>query len=85
MSRCYQPSNRQSQRASLYVDVARAYTQGGRHAQGLNALRTAYDVAPEEIRCRPTAQRIASDLALLAKGQVRTAVVDFAQTAGIPL
>ncbi|WBB82145.1 hypothetical protein O7606_12700 [Micromonospora sp. WMMD882] len=72
-------------RASLYVDVARAYTQWGRHEQGLNALRTAYDVAPEEIRCRPTVQRIAGDLALLAKGQIRTAVIDFAQTAGIPL
>lgn len=72
-------------RATLYVDVARAYTQWGRHEHGLNALRTAYDVAPEEIRCRPAVQRIAGDLALLAKGSVRTAVVDFAQTAGIPL
>ncbi|OZV82911.1 hypothetical protein CA850_05155 [Micromonospora echinospora] len=72
-------------RATLYVDVARAYTQWGRHEHGLNALRTAYEVAPEEIRCRPAVQRIASDLALLAKGSVRMAVVDFAQTAGIPL
>ncbi|MER5337960.1 hypothetical protein [Micromonospora sp. NPDC002717] len=72
-------------RATLYVDVARAYTQWGRHEHGLNALRTAYEVAPEEIRCRPAVQRIAGDLALLARGSVRTAVVDFAQTAGIPL
>lgn len=72
-------------RASLYVDVARAYTQWGRYEHGLNALRTAYEVAPEEIRCRPNVHRIASDLAILATGSTRTAAVDFAQSAGIAL
>ncbi|GGM22158.1 hypothetical protein GCM10011608_03670 [Micromonospora sonchi] len=72
-------------RASLYVDVARAYTQWGRYEHGLTALRTAYEVAPEEVRCRPAVQRIATDLALLAKGPARTAVVDFARGAGIRL
>ncbi|MEV2242570.1 hypothetical protein [Micromonospora sp. NPDC049891] len=72
-------------RASLYVDVARAYTQWGRYEHGLTALRTAYEVAPEEVRCRPAVQRIATDLALLAKGSARTAVVDFARAAGIRL
>ncbi|TCB95663.1 hypothetical protein E0H26_19625 [Micromonospora zingiberis] len=72
-------------KASLYVDVARAYTQWGRYEQGLTALRTAHEVAPEEIRCRPAVQRIAGDLALLGKGSIRTAVVDFAQGAGIRL
>ena len=70
-------------KAALYVDVARAYTQWGRHEQGLNALRTAYEVAPEEIRCRPAVHRLANDLAHLATGPVRAAVVDFTQTAGI--
>lgn len=72
-------------KASLYVDVARAYTQWGRYEHGLTALRTAYEVAPEEIRCRPAVQRIASGLANLANGSVRTAVVGFAQDAGIRL
>lgn len=72
-------------KASLHVDVARAYTQWGRYEQGLTALRTAYEVAPEEIRCRPAVQRTAGDLALLAKGTVRTAVVDFARSTGIRL
>ncbi|GAB2934447.1 hypothetical protein GCM10027280_22820 [Micromonospora polyrhachis] len=72
-------------KASLYVDVARAYTQWGRYGQSLTALRTAYAVAPEEIRCRPAVQQIARDLALLAKGSVRTAIVDFTQGIGIPL
>jgi tetratricopeptide (TPR) repeat protein len=72
-------------KASLFVDVARAYTQWGRYEHGLSALRTAYEVAPEEIRYRPTVQRIASDLALLAKGSIRTAAVGFAHDAGIRL
>lgn len=70
-------------KATLFVDMARAYTQWGRYEHGLNALRTAYDVAPEEIRCRPAVQRIASDLAVLTRGHVRSAALDFAQHAGI--
>ncbi|MEU4368227.1 hypothetical protein [Micromonospora chersina] len=70
-------------RASLFVDVARAYTQWGRYEHGLNALRNAYLVAPEEIRCRPAVQRIASDLAVLTRGRVRSAALHFAQHAGI--
>ncbi len=72
-------------KASLFVDVARAYTQWGRYEHGLNALRTAYEVAPEEIRCRPTVQRIAGDLATLTNGSTRTAAVGFAHRAGIRL
>ncbi|MFJ8202714.1 hypothetical protein [Micromonospora chalcea] len=72
-------------KASLFIDVARAYTQWGRHEQGLTALRTAHEVAPEEIRCRPAVQRIAGDLAMLSTGSVRTAAVGFAQSAGIRL
>jgi tetratricopeptide (TPR) repeat protein len=72
-------------KASLFVDAARAYTQWGRYEHGLNALRTAYEVAPEEIRCRPAVQRIAGDLAMRANGSVRTAAAGFAQSAGIRL
>ncbi|MFF0876464.1 hypothetical protein [Micromonospora aurantiaca (nom. illeg.)] len=72
-------------KASLFVDVACAYTQWGRYERGLNALRTAYEVAPEEVRCRPSVQRIAGDLALLATGSVRAAAVGFAREAGIRL
>jgi tetratricopeptide (TPR) repeat protein len=70
-------------KASLFVDVARAYTQWGRYEHGLNALRSAYQVAPEEVRCRPAVQRIVNDLAVLTRGRVRTAVIDFAQQAGM--
>ncbi|WP_346536147.1 hypothetical protein [Micromonospora sp. DPT] len=70
-------------KASLFVDVARAYIQWGRYEHGLNALRSAYEIAPEEIRCRPAVQRIAGDLAVLTRGHVRSAVFDFAQHVGI--
>jgi tetratricopeptide (TPR) repeat protein len=72
-------------KASLFVDVARAYTQWGRYEHGLNALRIAYDVAPEELRCRPAVQRIAGDLTALSRGHVRTEVVEFAHRVGIPV
>lgn len=72
-------------KASLFVDVARAYTRWGRYEHGLAALRTAYEVAPEEIRCRPTVQRIARDLAMLTNGPARNAAVGFAHSVGIRL
>jgi tetratricopeptide (TPR) repeat protein len=72
-------------KASLFVDVAQAFTQWGRHEQGLSALRNAYRIAPDEIRFRPAVQRIVGDLAVLARGQVRTKVADFAATAGVRL
>ncbi|MFY1688551.1 hypothetical protein [Plantactinospora sp. WMMB782] len=70
-------------KASFFVDVARAYTRWGRYEHALDALRIAYDVAPEELRCRPAVQHIAGDLAALSRGHVRTAVVEFTRRVGI--
>lgn len=70
-------------KASLFVDVAQAYTQWGRHDDGLSALRTAYRIAPQEIRSRPAMHRIVTDLAALSRGRTRSQVLDFAATAGI--
>jgi len=70
-------------KASLFVDVAQAYTQWGRHDNGLSALRTAYRIAPEEIRSRPAVHRIVTDLAALSRGHTRGQVLDFAASAGI--
>ncbi|WP_213456029.1 hypothetical protein [Rhizomonospora bruguierae] len=72
-------------KAALFVDVAQAYTQWGRHEEGLSALRTAYRVAPEEIRHRPAARKIVGDLAVLSRGGVRAEVTTFAAAAGIRL
>ena len=70
-------------KATLYVDVARAYTQWGRYAEGLAALRTAHRIAPEEVRYRPAVQRIAADLTLLTKGSIRSAAIEFAEDTGV--
>jgi hypothetical protein len=70
-------------KASLCVDMAQAYSQWGRHEQGLSALRTAYRIAPEEIGSRPAVHRIVRDLAALSRGHTRSQVIDFAAAAGI--
>ena len=70
-------------KASLFVDVAQAYAQWGRHDNGLTALRTAYRIAPEEIRSRPAVHRIVAELAALSRGHTRSRVLDFAADAGI--
>lgn len=72
-------------KASLFVDVAQAYTQWGRHEQGLVALRTAHRIAPQEIRTRPAVHRIVGDLVAVSRGDTRTNVVGFATSAGIRL
>lgn len=72
-------------RASLFLDVAKAYTMWGRHEQGLNALRAALKTAPEEITVRPATARLITDLAALARGHTRARVVDFAGQVGIRL
>ncbi|GAB1691898.1 hypothetical protein [Krasilnikovia sp. M28-CT-15] len=72
-------------KASLFVDVARAYVQWGRREHALSALRAAYRIAPEEIRSRPAAHRLVGDLAVLSSGHTRTHVLQFATDAGIRL
>lgn len=70
-------------KASLFVDVAQAYIQWGRHDDGLSALRAAHRIAPQEIRSRPAVHRIVADLAALTRGHTRGQVLDFAIGAGI--
>ena len=72
-------------KASLFVDVAQAYTQWGRHEQGLSALLAAHRVAPQEVRTRPAVRQIVGDLAALSQGETRTHVIRFADSAGIDL
>ncbi|MFY1632823.1 hypothetical protein ACN27F_05955 [Solwaraspora sp. WMMB335] len=72
-------------KAALFVDVAQAYAQWGRHEQGLSALRTAFGIAPEEICARPAVHRIVENLAALSRGHLRSHVTEFAANAGIRL
>ncbi len=68
-------------KASLYLDVAQAYTQWGRHQQALSALQAAYNLAPQEVRTRPTARRVVKDLIAVSSGTERDDAIRFASTA----
>ncbi|MCP2325220.1 tetratricopeptide (TPR) repeat protein [Hamadaea flava] len=72
-------------KVSLHLDVAQAYTQWGRHPQALSALRAAYSLAPQEVRTRPAARRVVSDLATLSRGSDRSDAMRFATAAGLAL
>ena len=72
-------------KVSLYLDVAQAYAQWGRHAQALAALHTAYGLAPQEVRTRPTARRIVSNLIAVSNGSDRSDVRRFASLARLPI
>ena len=77
--------NLAERKASLFVDVAQAYSQWGRHEQSLRALQTACRIAPEEIRARPAVHRILGDLAVMSRGPIRMEVAAFAADNGIRL
>jgi transcriptional regulator with XRE-family HTH domain/tetratricopeptide (TPR) repeat protein len=72
-------------KVSLYLDIAQAYTQWGRHTHALTALHTAYDIAPQEIRTRPTARRIVTDLIHYSGGSTRADAMRFAETVRLPV
>ncbi len=61
--------------AALYIDVARAYVQWGKHDRALEALDTAHRLAPEEISHRPSVlglvQKAVHDAPPTARRQAR--------------
>ena len=72
-------------KVSLYLDVAQAYARWGRHAQALTALHTAYSIAPQEVRTRPAARRIVSDLIAVSSGSERSDAMRLASAVGLSL
>lgn len=70
-------------RAHHYLDLARACTQVGRLEQAGEALVTADQVAPNEIRCRPLAHDILADLLRRDTGPGSPSVRHLAETMGI--
>ena len=50
-------------RAALWTDVARAYSQQGRLADGCHALRVAGSCAAQEVR-RPAVRELVADMAV---------------------
>lgn len=72
-------------RASLYLDVAHAYTLWGKWDRAWKALVEAERAAPHEIATRPTARRLVATLAVSAPAHARPHAVRLAQRAGVPL
>ena len=58
-------------KASLLIDVARAFFQWGKYEQAHAALRAAEDTAPQEVAARPSVATLARDLATLAPASIR--------------
>jgi tetratricopeptide (TPR) repeat protein len=69
-------------KASLLIDVARAYFQWGKYEQAHAALRAAEDTAPQEVATRPAVATLARDLATLAPVSIRRDAEQFASRIG---
>ena len=71
-------------KASLLIDVARAFFQWGKYEQAHAALRAAEDTAPQEVAARPSVGILARDLATLAPASIRRDAEQFATRIGAP-
>ena len=69
-------------KASLLIDVARAFFQWGRYEQAYAALRAAEQTAPEEVAARPAVCALAGNLAALAPPGIRRDAEQFASRIG---
>jgi hypothetical protein len=71
-------------RANHLLDVARAYSLGGQRDDALSALLQADELAPREIRCRPIARELITDLMRRARSWPSLELERLAVSAGIP-
>ena len=69
-------------KASLLIDVARAFFQWGKYEQAHAALRAAEDTAPQEVAARPSVGTLARNLATLAPVSIRREAEQFASRIG---
>jgi transcriptional regulator with XRE-family HTH domain len=68
--------------ATFLMDTARAFLQCGRYERAYLALRTAEEIAPEEITGRPSAHRLVRDLMNMAPLSVQRQAEHFARRIG---
>jgi transcriptional regulator with XRE-family HTH domain len=71
-------------KASLFVDAAQAFSQWGKHEKAFRALRTAEELAPQEVRSRPAVRSLVSDLLATAPPTLRPHLSEFAARIGAP-
>ncbi len=69
-------------KASLLLDTARAYLLWGKHDKAFQAIRTAEQVAREEVADRPAVHRLVRELAASAPPSIKRDAEEFAQRIG---
>jgi hypothetical protein len=69
-------------KATLFLDVSRAFLQWGRHEKAYTALRAAEATAHEEVAGRPSVHRLLRDLRTTAPTSIRRDVDQFAVQIG---
>ena len=69
-------------KATLLIDIARAFFQWGRYEQAYAALRAAEQTAPEEVATRPAVSALVRNLAALAPPGIRRDAEQFASRIG---
>jgi transcriptional regulator with XRE-family HTH domain len=72
-------------RAHHYLDIARAFAQMGDIARASAMLLAGDRVAPSEIRCRPLAREVMSDVLRRTRGTAPVAVAELAEHMGIEI
>jgi transcriptional regulator with XRE-family HTH domain len=70
-------------RAALWTDVARAYSQQGRLADGYQALRIAEGCAAQDVR-RPAVRELVADMAARDRRRTLPELHHFARQLGVP-
>jgi transcriptional regulator with XRE-family HTH domain len=70
-------------RAYHYIDMSRAYAQVGDVAKAGEMLLECDQVSPAEVRCRPIAHEVMSDVLRRTKGSPASAIADLAEQMGV--
>jgi transcriptional regulator with XRE-family HTH domain len=70
-------------KATLLIDIARAFLQWGRHEKAYVALRAAEETAHEEVSGRPSVHRVVGELRATAPPSLRREVEQFATQIGV--
>jgi hypothetical protein len=70
-------------KATLLLDVSRAFLQWGRHEKAYTALRAAEATAHEEVAGRPSVHQLLRDLRTTAPASIRRDVDQFAMQIGV--
>jgi transcriptional regulator with XRE-family HTH domain len=70
-------------RAHHYIDIARGYTQVGEIDKAAEMLLEGDRLAPSEIRCRPLAREVLSDVLRRTKGSPPAPIAELAEHMGV--